>query len=66
MITAGVLEGKGVLLRRGIAGNVELIMEVVGEEERHAATIGIMLVGKNSEESLDDLSFVLCTTVPLS
>ena len=50
MIIAGVLEGKGVLLKSGIAGNVELIKEVVGEEKGHVATIGIRLVEQDPKE----------------
>ena len=66
MIIAGVLEGKGVLLKSGIAGNVELIMGVVRKEEGHAATIGRKLVEQNLKEKLADSSFVSCTYSPLS
>ena len=67
MIIAGVLEGKGVLLKSGIAGNVELIMEVVGKEEGHAATIGIRLVEQNCRKviAMGSTSFVTFTYPPL-
>ena len=50
MIIAGVLEGKGVLLKSGIAGNVELIMDVVGEEKGHVATIGVSVLEQDTKE----------------
>ena len=50
VIIAGVLEGKGVLLKSGIAGNVELIMDVVGEEKGHVATIGVSVLEQDTKE----------------
>ena len=50
VIIAAVFESKGVLLKSGIAGNVELIMDVEGEEKGHVATIGVSVFEQDTKE----------------